>query len=81
MFLGALERPRSLFCNAPKNIKIRQVFVKLQHETSPSHTAGRPPETCLTVRAVFEHPVHFLYMFVKWFRRGDYGFLERSVHL
>ena len=37
MFLGALERRESLVYNAPKNIEIRSVFVKLQYQTSSSY--------------------------------------------
>ena len=38
MSLDALERPESLVYNAPEDIGIRPIFVKLQYKTSASYT-------------------------------------------
>ena len=38
MYLGALKQPESLVYNAPKDIGIRPIFVKLQYKTSASYT-------------------------------------------
>ena len=55
MPLGALKQPESLVYNAPKDIGIRPIFVKLQYKTSASYTVIGDTEKyryflCTTVR-------------------------------